>query len=879
MTASNREIQTTSANVEISSVTGSDARTLSTATADTLKYSVENSGVNQGAQGTFYGPVTVHQVYGVENPRDLFEPPPLPLLPPDPIVFVGRADELVSLGSHLVRDSFVIIMGMPGIGKTALAAVLARQHAAPDYIFWHTFSSGERLESLLWHMGAWLANQGQNVVWEIIQHESLSKERVSSHDQIISYIIPLILHKNYLICLDNVSAVEDQQLLGMFIDKLRPEMERGSVKIVVTSRSVPIFAHGVNIERLAGISLEDAYNLVYLRGSAIENDYIRKIHLKIGGNPQLLMLAINAIDNGNNPELLIKSLFETVDVEMYLLREFDAYVMLEERRIMQILAILLEEGGDRHIIEYLFDNGNIRRLLRSLHNRSLIHTYEGVEGNVFYLHSLLQAFYYDEMSPQERKSLHARAASFYEATKQGCLFAAIHYERADQPERATDLILSEIWPLISMGRGRMLSNLLERLIDRKIDETRWIAVNLMYGQILQLGAAIFRAKVCYESVIERIAGRFDAPERRMFAAQACRGMGEVLEFNDPKSALVWFSRGFNLIKDLDIVDRAVLLRKIGSVLMLMGSYKKAEKVFMGSLSYLKSEELDIRSMISVNLGHIACSRGDMDKGVAYFENALEICQRNGYRWREVSVRQNIGNVLVIRGCWDKAAGMYHKVLDIARDLGFVAQKIDVLINLGFLYTRQGLFEEAHRLLLEALSESRSYSLKEQLACVLLNLVGLYLRWSRWGEAYSVLRDVDDLVSDLDLRTEMPETFRYRVLLNLNKGKLVEALADAEQAVSIACELQDPFAEGASLRVRAQVFLLLGRFATALADLERSAELLEHDPYEQACTLAIWGLSLLPTNSEVGKPLIKRAYAIFRSLGAKADLENIEHLVI
>ena len=98
------------------------------------------------------------QAEGTERPRPTalqVPPPPEPVRPPDVSVFVGRERELAYYTDILATAHFAIIAGMPGVGKTALAARLAFQVAAdPGRILWHQFHEGESIEAIIWQLAA-----------------------------------------------------------------------------------------------------------------------------------------------------------------------------------------------------------------------------------------------------------------------------------------------------------------------------------------------------------------------------------------------------------------------------------------------------------------------------------------------------------------------------------------------------------------------------------------------------------------------------------------------------------------------------------------------------------------------------------------------------
>src|SRR5262249_14552155 len=95
---------------------------------------------------------------------------PLPELEHLPAIadFIGRTAELDYFAEKLSSAHLAVIVGLPGIGKTALAAELARRTAAPDRIFWHSFHEHEGIDAIIWKLAGFLARQGQGELLRLL---------------------------------------------------------------------------------------------------------------------------------------------------------------------------------------------------------------------------------------------------------------------------------------------------------------------------------------------------------------------------------------------------------------------------------------------------------------------------------------------------------------------------------------------------------------------------------------------------------------------------------------------------------------------------------------------------------------------------------------
>jgi transcriptional regulator with XRE-family HTH domain len=141
-------------------------------------------------------------------------PPPAPAHPPQPGDFIGRTEELVYFSEKLQTIRLAVITGMAGVGKTALAARLARGKGDPNKVFWHSFHKEEGVDSLIWRMAGFLAWHGRDALWQTLQGLQQSAGQRPPAEMLCDYLLNLVQGGDYLLCLDDFHWVEEDPALN-----------------------------------------------------------------------------------------------------------------------------------------------------------------------------------------------------------------------------------------------------------------------------------------------------------------------------------------------------------------------------------------------------------------------------------------------------------------------------------------------------------------------------------------------------------------------------------------------------------------------------------------------------------------------------------------
>jgi len=845
--------------------------------------------------------------------------PPAPAQPPEIKEFVGRESELIYYAQKLDASHQAIITGMAGVGKTALAVMLAEvwqvRQITPtlkvdlsldsadlesilsklsnqngDYrkFFWHTFREGESVNDIIWKMAGFLAWYGQKTLWQMLQTTYQTGGKLPPPSTLFDYLFQMLHGGKYLLCLDDFQFIDDDPLLGDFVKRLQQLVLTGDVSLIITSRRVPEFVREAEFETLSGLNVPDIRRMLATRGVTVSNDLVNQLYKSTGGNAQLLILSTNILKQSQNSSEIIAHLARTDDIERYLVREVDDRLSGAEREIMVGVAVLLGYPSTRDAIEAVVNRRRLKPFLFDLSDRHLLTVHKEGADRTYSQHAIVQAYYYDLPSRLERREMHRKAGKYYEKEEPDRLRAAQHFQRAEAYAKAADLATANVRSLINQGQSWTLRRLLERFEPWQLDLERGAMVNIARGSLYAFFREAQLARTQYQQALSSLetlsASESDSDDRsaraREIKALACWGMGDLLEFESPPEALTWLQRGLNEVAGSNTREEAALYLKIGAIQNAMGNNSDGLSAIQQGLKHLSDGPSQLRANALLNLGIIHAVRDEPEKAYKTFSQALEISRQLHDYFLMGDIWTNLGVEKFFAGDWAGAIADYRQALTLAEQVGSVTQQATLNQNLGVLFTNQGDDETAFKHFSHSLELARQSNLGQVECHSLIGLAHLHLRQAEAALAVPLLDRATQLVLEMNLKHVLPEIYRGQSQVHLVEGTIQTALERAEQAIELARELESAHEEGVSLRVLGQALLANGQTEAALNAFARSLSLLtDRDPYEAARTRLDWGRALLSGQKAAeGTTLLQEARAAFEKLGAKYDLKVVTKIL-
>ena len=236
------------------------------------------------------------------QPASKVAPPPEPMPSPAVAGFVGREQEVAYFAACLAADHVAVIAGMAGMGKTMLAARLARRIAvSPDRIFWHQFHEGEGIETIIWRLAGMLWRHGQRRCGSCSKARRQSGGQPPPAEVLLDYLMQLLRGQGYVLCLDDFHHAEEDPLVEKAVDRLQTLLAAGEVNLIVTSRRMPSALRTLSFVPLGGLGLADAGRLLAARKVTLTPELLAELHQRTDGNAELLTLAAQALQRSRQP--------------------------------------------------------------------------------------------------------------------------------------------------------------------------------------------------------------------------------------------------------------------------------------------------------------------------------------------------------------------------------------------------------------------------------------------------------------------------------------------------------------------------------------------------------------------------------------------------
>lgn len=712
-------------------------------------------------------------------------------IPPGPAYEVPRPREFEQLRQRLAHERCVALCGLPGTGKTTLAANLAREIAQGRPVLWMTFVQNVNVaaQAILHQIGLFLYARGHKTVAPLISR-AVDPVPTISIDQQINLVSKALSAEEILLCFDDVHFLEGESL-----NVLERLLAASTSQCLIASRS-DISIPGITQLTLGGLEEDQGQALISKLGAQLEGPVAKRLLEKAGGNPMLIRLAIGQmLDRQVDPMDFLQHLERQPRVAAFLLDTILRDLQIVSWHLLSVLAVFRQplDLHDPTLME-LFQNEDsqfdLKTAYQELDSRHLIDDPARAR-----LHPLIRDHIYASLAsdPERLRHIHHLAANWYKTKGGEVLETAHHYCRAEEPSNVAEVLADQVETIYNRGEAEAVAEIVgEALLQARRDTNDLNLVCCLLsirGDLLVNTARAAEAETSYrEAFALAIQLALDPPSQARLALKLAQCL---LQRGQTGEALELCQKAGETLRESDRPMLAQLAAVQGRAQLILSNFEEAARFSEQALELADQFAWPmpilgerVRAQAHSTLGIVAHIRRDYAKALNHLQQSVEIARTAGMRFIEYRSLSNLAGIFFETGDLEVALRSYQEAAEGLRMLGDQFALARVLHNLtSILYARGELLPALEYI-------EQSIEIKRQIG------------------------DLQGIVSS--------ESQHVLVLLTL--GRLQEALRIAEHSLSQAEALGDTRGRAAYLDNLALTLILSGDPESALVRLDQAANL-------------------------------------------------------
>lgn len=741
-------------------------------------------------------------------------------IPAPPTPNIPRDAALANLRAQLRLHHRLALVGMAGLGKTALSAALARECAQTQPVFWLTFTAEvtTSVDAILRRLALFLVARGQSRAEPILRERRETPMRL---DQKISLISAGLTPLRPLLCFDNAQLVQNDSDITQVFQHL---IASAFCNLLFISREDVPLPNVITVP-MEGLAPTEANALIALIGGALTPDLVERLWNKTGGSPMLIRLAVGQLRGARgdaDATRFIAHLERQPQVATYLLDAVLRHLPANTARLASLLSIFRQpvDLGDESLVELLRgtdEHFDYRRAVGELQRRHLIQ--HPMHAS---LHPLVRDHFYHALVADlpRRRRLHRLAAEWYDA-RGAVLEAAHHRVHAGQLTLAVDLVSNQVETLFQNGQALAAAQVIEAMLKQprhaalKPETRRRLLV--ARGDLLLLTVRAPDAEASYRDALALAEQANVAPAVR---ADIMRRLANRLSQRGQRAeAYQLTARALELISPHDTLLRARLAISASSYLHSLLRMDEGEQCaeealqLANELARVSSRLADeIRARAYYELGSFKRSRGDYAGAIDLWRRTGELANQVGLAHLEISALGSVGGMLYDLGQVAESLQMRNHALARAEALGDTYAVVTFLTHTANNYRAMTDYATALARLDQACDLARQMKDQEGLTLAENQRVTVLIALGRVDESHALIaRVVRDSESWLEGRMRCYLRDKLAVTQML-KGQLSEAQTTLRAALAL-----PPAQQEIAVRLRLQTTLALALIADGKAD--------------------------------------------------------------
>ena len=570
--------------------------------------------------------------------------------------FFGRDEELKNLDEWLKSrgSRFLVVVGIPGIGKTTLLVKRLEDWRQRTNLFWYRMLEWSSRRNLLRRLSLFLDQLGRRElsnylsVGDGVDLEEVSRLLEKDLDGLDALFIFDDCHKA------SAEVKEFLYSLKLILDGL------AGPKVIVAGRSVPGFydrrdakVNGLVKEiEIQGLDKESSAKLLAMRNVDVKQSTLDSIYDATRGHPLFLEL----VDPAEGTK--------TKDILRYFDEDLVSRLSREELSILEVASVfrypvapegfLCERESDMGHVEFLIEQNLLRETSLTM----------------FEIHDLLKDFFRERLTPSRRKRCETWAAQYHASigTEEDFLEAIYHLFEAGDEMEASELLAARGRAIAKKGHTAELDSLLQRAEKVKTSTVTMAVLFQLRGEVLSSLGEWERALKVFRHSSDLAKAGNDQEKR----AAALKAMGDIyVRRNEWDGAIDVLKESLSIYKDLgDDKGCSAVHFATGLLYENFGHVDKALKHFRRA-SRLVDPKDDPEGLVQYLFAYsrVLGARGELEKSLKLKKEALRVAERTGNLHEIARITVALGVGYMFSNRLDEALEKYRDGISLARRVG------------------------------------------------------------------------------------------------------------------------------------------------------------------------------------------------------------------
>ncbi len=624
------------------------------------------------------------------------------------------------------------LYGLPGLGKTTLAARMVMDLQGETNVFWYRFQEWSTLRHVVHELGEFLAHLSKKaLVMYVDTHQHLDLPEVL-------YLLERGLEgADALLVFDDYDRSEG---LDGFFAAVKDLLEKvDGPKMMVLSRARPKFYDPRDVKvkgmvrelPLGGLDEEGAATLLALKN--VPESAVPAIYKATKGHPLFLELM-------QGPDVT-----DSGDFDAFLQEQVYGRLPDIERRVLGLASVF---GGPIQADALFLDEDVDYVTLTSLVDQSLLRE---TTPKTYDMHDLIRRFFASRLTPSVRTRYHRWAARFY--TTQGGLgdlvAAQFHHFQAGSPSKAARSAIRHGRAIIDGGFLEEFDRILGALQKASLNPQVAVQIRLLSARVLFVRGDWKEAETLY--------GRVAREAKRLEVSRVL----------------------------------AAALRLQGELLLKRGDYSRAESELGKSLKlYAKMKDRNGQAVVHYSLGFIRNRKGELMEAYRSFRRGMRLLEADGDPSIRAKILYGFGVNYGQRGNHKKAVSYKLRAranFEELRDLRWLAK---VYIGLGVSYDEMGDTGRGERYTRKAIEYARLIGDQRILAYALQDLAGEHMGRGDLDQADEAVQEASSIFQRIGEKRKIGWSSLYEGSIAYLRGQGEEAEHAWKTGLSLLHELTD-----------------------------------------------------------------------------------------